>query len=467
MHKSEGIGGAEVESARAREREKAGSDVSYEGVVAGLGKGMGVDPAEKLAAGVLVTDTGAYADCLKPFEDKKEFGPGDLDGLYRATIRDGVIDHHSVDMFLAGKGVRNEKCATQMVADYPDVVLEVIEDKGIEKVETHYDSDLDAVASAYLTKSLIDRGELPKSAPELARITNKVDYGRMTELGERFLRAETFVKTLPGAFDALKAEYGKLASARIAAEGFSPKILEETEAARNAAFFELLNAAEKVGADISGDLSGLDAALSEELRAKLESGREAVKEEFEQMSRDFEAAEQARVKGRDYAGKETEIGLVLGSSESPLGLTNHAYLRTSPDTVVAVFGGAKRKSGDNYDIGIQPDQAKKIDLRGLCLALNRAEQAKRREILAKDDSARSDDEKRLIETWASQKPREAFGGLGGMVERGEFGADEIPDKDPTVLVAGGSLIAASRTSLLSEDEFRSAVREHFGRAERS
>ena len=33
-------------------------------------------------------------------------------------------------------------------------------------------------------------------------------------------------------------------------------------------------------------------------------------------------------------------------------------------------------------------------------------------------------------------------------------AEEILKKDPTVLVAGGSLIAASRTSLLSEEDFK-------------
>lgn len=436
-------------------REK-GKPVSYEGCAAVLGKGQKVPAEERLAEGVLTSDTGAFSGFLEAYADKKEFTPAELDALYEESIGNGIIDHHSIDAFLAEpeRGIRPERCATRMAADYAPAILRLIQEKGIKKVETHYDSDLDAASSAYLIKSLIDNGRLPAMADSLAAVTNSVDYGHSAEAGEEANRPENYVRRLPGIFDALKAEYTRLASERIKAEGFSPAILREAEAARNAAFFEVLNALEQNGLDPSGDLSGLDALLSAPVRERLASGRELVYKDYEQFLSDFESAAKGRMRVSAQNGEEIEVNVVVASSLQPLGFTNRAYTRMTPDTIIAVFAGGERNAGDHYDIGIQPDQVKVIDLRGLTLALNKAEMQKRQVILAKPETERTDEEKKLVASWATGADREAFVGVKDMIVRGELDADEIPLKDPTVLVAGGSLIAASGSALLSRDEFR-------------
>ncbi len=101
-----------------------------------------------------------------------------------------------------------------------------------------------------------------------------------------------------------------------------------------------------------------------------------------------------------------------------------------------------------YDVGIQPDAAYSLDIEGLCVALNKAEKEKRDAIYAKDEKDRTDKENRLIEGWEKETER-----------IGVSGSEQIITKDPTVLVAGGSLIAASRTSLLEPDDFSKALKE--------
>ncbi len=434
--------------------------IGYDGVAANTPKGAVVDFEEKLKQHTVVTDTGANTKCLEAFRDKKDLSPEEIDEVYKASIRAGAIDHHSIDMFMAERGVKSEKCATQMVADYPDAVLDLIKEHKITNVETHFDSDLDAATSAYLTKALIETGKLPAITEKLAAVTNKVDYGRSNELGELYQDADGYVRTISGTFSALKSAYGKIASERIAKEGFSPAILGETEAAQNEAYFAILNLANEKGIDVSGDVTALDAELPQDLRAILENGRAAVKEEYEISKQEYEAAEKGRAKVLNPEGKEVEVNLVIAKSETPLSLTNYAYTQTSPDTIVAVYAGEDRKAGDMYDIGIQPDQAKVIDMRGLCLALNKAERQKRDAIYAKSEAERSDAENKLIEGWEGQPDREAFGGLNDMIEKGEVKEEDVLRKDPTPLVAGSSLIPASRTSLLTEDEFRKVVAEH-------
>lgn len=438
--------------------------VSYEGCAATLGKGQAINAEARLQAGVLTSDTGAFTSFLGAHSGQKEFTPAELNALYEESIEHGVIDHHSIDMFLAARGLRSEKCATRMAVDHAPAILKLIKEKGIKQVETHYDSDLDAVSSAYLIKSLIDNGRLPVMAEALASITNETDYGRLPERGETFNQPDLYVRTLPGIFGSLKAEFGRLASERIKAEGFSPAIFAQTEADRNAAFFQVLNIIEQQGLDVNEDLSGLDASLPTAIKERLESGRGLVKESYEQFLRDFEVAEKGRLRIRKQSGEEVEVNGVIASSLDPLAFTNLAYMRMSPDTVVAVFGGPKRKAGDHYDIGIQPDQAKVIDLRGLVIALNKAEMKKRQAILAKPETERTEEEQKLVASWTTGADREAFVGVKDMMARGELNEDEFPLKDPTVLVAGGSLIASSRSSQLTEADFR-AVFEAF-RAEK-
>ncbi|MFC1787865.1 hypothetical protein ACFLZY_01450 [Patescibacteria group bacterium] len=432
---------------------KKSNAISYEGCAAALGKGEAVDPKAKLEQNTAVTDTGAYADFLTPYQEQSEFTPDQIDQIYQETITSGIIDHHSIDSFFASKGIKSEKCATQMVADYPEAVLELIKVNGVKQVETHFDSDMDAICSAYLTKSLIDNGQLPGLAEKLASITNMLDYGRLSELGEDYNAPENFVQTLPGVFSSLKSAFSEVASQRIKKEGFSPAILAEAEAQRNAAFFEILNLAEQSGVDVTGDISVLDSQLSEELLDFLKTGQESIKEEYKQFQKEFAKAETIETQNGDP--------VIIAKSPKPLTFTNLAYLQTSPETIVAVFGGLEREANDHYDIGIQPDQAKNIDLRGLCLALNKTERKKRDQILVKDDSEKTDAEKELVTGWQKEKTREAFAGLNEMIDNGEVNENDVLDIDPTVLVAGNSLIAASRSALLTQSEFTQTIKEFF------
>lgn len=382
-----------------------------------------------------------------------------IDEIYQASIMDGIVDHHSVDMFLAAKGVHIEKCATQMAYDYSDTVLAAIDKHNIEKVDSHYDSDLDAIASSFLVKSLLEHRELPAVAKDLAEHTNKGDYGRVD-----IKDPEEYVKSLSGAFGSLKEAYRVQASAEIKAKGFSPAILTKYEELRNRAVFELLNAVNQ--AKIKNpefdlmDITEAEELVSAETKAALDAGREGVKVDYGQFMADFEKADRSLITVKNKKGEPVAAHLVVAHSDNPLMFTNMAYLRTSPDTVVAVYAGKDRKGGDDYDIGIIPDQAREFDLRSLCLALNKAERKKRDEVYARRDTGTaSEKDLKLIVIWENQGDREAFGGLFDMVKNGEVAEEDILRKDPTPLVAAGSLIPASRTSLLSEEKFRAVLEE--------
>jgi len=375
-----------------------------------------------------------------------------VDEIYKKTIEVGIVDHHSIDTFMAARGIKAERCSTKMVADFPEAVLRTIKENAIDKVQTHFQSDLDAVVSAYFVKHLIENGQLPDGTETLAELVNKIDYGRSNELGPVYGSPESYPKTLLGTFLAIKSEMDRLRQEEFNAKGFNPALFDVYEAKGNAMIFELLNKVLAQGIDVMGDISSVDSSLSQEIQVLLPGGRENVRKGFEKFNEEFGRASILEAKVNRPDGSEADVGLIIASSPEPLGFTNMAYTRVKPETIVAVFAGKERNSGDNYDIGIMPDQAKVIDMRGLCLALNTEEQKKRSVIIAKTE--RTADEQALVDGWAGQKDREAFSGLNDMIGRGEVVADSIPVKDPTVLVAGGSLIAASRTSLLTEEDFR-------------
>ncbi len=447
--------------------------VKYEGCLPSLPKGAKINLEEKLAQGSLVTDTGVFTEFLEKYKDKTEFSQEDIDNIYKESILAGAIDHHSIDTFFSAKGVDSKKCSTQMVFDYPEAVLQLIREKGITKVETHFDSDLDAIASSYLTRSLIENGEMPVIAEDLAKVTNIEDYGLNR------LDPEQYAASLPGTVSAIKsllsdrgrAELGKEVfgnpemksdNGRLNAEGVQKlqEIQTKYENMRNQMVFELINAANAAKVkdssfDISADVTTLE--LSEELQEVVGQGRENLKASFAEFLQDFEKAEKGKMTIKDKQGNDIVVNVVIGSSKKPLIFTNMAYNRVSPDTVVAVYAGEGRAFGDNYDIGITPDMANVMDLSAICLGLIKAEKQKRDEIIAKPD--KTEDEQKMVDGWEGQADREAFFGLNDKVASGEVNADDIITKDPTVLVAGGSLIAASRTSLLKEEDFNKVFEE--------
>jgi len=456
--------------------------VSYDGCRADLPKGGIVDAAKMLEQKTLVTDTGAFAKFLEKYEGQEELDQEAVDAIYRESIGQGVVDHHSIDQFLASRGVKAEKCATQMVVDYQGAVSEAIRKNGIEKVSTHVDSDMDAICSSYLVKSLIDRGRLPDMAGELAEVANRVDYGRF-DISD----PKVFAESLPGTVDAIKGILKERGGAELGAEVFSkPELkapngrlnaegvrkLEEISAKyenlRNGSVFELLNALEQAKKEdpamrLDGNIDGVIGRLPAGVQELITEGRKKVIESHEKFLAEFEHAEKLKAMFKDKRGRDMAANVIIGQSPEPLTFTNLAYLRTSPDTIVAVYAGKDRKAGDNYDIGITPDMANAIDLRRLCFELNKAEKVKRDVILAKPAEQRAPDEQEKAAAWEKQRAagqtRKMFGGIDEMVARGEAAAEDVVDIDPTVLVAGDSLIAASRTSLLTGPEFAEVIRK--------
>jgi hypothetical protein len=465
-----------------REGARGDQPVSYDGCRADLPKGGIVDAAKMLEQKTLVTDTGAFAKFLEKYEEEGYLDEATVDGIYRESIGQGVIDHHSIDQFLASRGVKSEKCATQMVVDYEDAVSDAVKKNSIDKVSTHVDSDMDAICSSYLVKSIIDRGRLPDIAGELAEVANRVDYGRFDISDPR-----VFAESLPGTIDAIKGILKERGGAELGAEVFSRaelkapngrlnaegvKRLEEISAKyedlRNGSVFELLNALDQAKKEdptlkLDGNIDGVIGRLPATVQELITEGRKKVIESHEKFLAEFEKAEKFKVTVKDKRGRDMEANVIIGQSPEPLTFTNLAYLRTSPDTIVAVYAGKDRKAGDNYDIGITPDMANAIDLRRLCLELNKAEKAKRDAILAKPAEQRTPDEQEKAVAWEKQKTagqtRKMFGGIDEMVSAGEVAAEDVVDVDPTVLVAGDSLIAASRTSLLTGPEFSGVIRK--------
>jgi len=468
--------------AAAREDARGDRPVSYEGCQADLPKGGIVDAVKMLEQKTLVTDTGAFAKFLERHDPSELQDRAAVDAIYRESIAAGVIDHHSIDQFLASGGVKSEKCATQMVVDYQDAVLETIKKNAVEKVSTHEDSDMDAICSSWLTKSLIDRGRLPAMAGELAEVANRVDYGRF-DISD----PKVFARSLPGTIDAVKGLLKERSGAELGAEVFSKpelkapngrlnaegvKKLEEISAKyedrRNRAVFDLLNQLERAKRQdpamrLDGDIDAVVAVLPPDIQELVTEGRKKVIESHEKFLKEFEQAAKFKATIKDKRGRDLEVNMIVADSPEPLTFTNLAYLRTSPDTIVAVYGGKDRKASDNYDIGITPDMANAMDLRRLCLALNAAEKVKRDAISAKPAGERTPEEQEKAEAWEKQRAagqtRKMFGNIDELVGRGEAGAGEIIDIDPTVLVAADSLIAASRTSLLTREEFAAVMKK--------
>ncbi len=454
--------------------EKEFKPVDYENCSPSLPKGIKINPEQKLANQTLVVDTGANADFLQSFQHMETFSPSEVDHIVRKSIQAGLVDHHSLDSFFSAKGVDFKKCSTQMVNDYPEDVLQLIETHNISKVETHFDSDVDAIGSSYLIKSLIETKQLPVIAKDLAEVINLGDYGEDRQ------EPEAYVKSLAGTVSSvkgvmanrLKNALGKEvfgnpdmkdpATGRLKPEGVAKmnQLKADYENQGNKIAFELFNALNQLkiqdsSFDVKGDISQVQ--LSPESMEVIKAGREVFQKAVEDFLKDFEKAEKYTAVIKDRAGKDREVQFIVAESKNPLSFTNMSYMRTSPDTVTAVFGGRDKASGDHYDIGITMDAANTLDLSELCLAINQAERARRDMIYAKPEESRSDAEKTLITNWEGQNDREAFSGLNDKIAKGEIQSSQVVTKDPTVLVAGGSLIAASRTSLLSQEDFKTIL----------
>jgi len=423
-----------------------------------IGKGQNAD---QLPRTTLCLDTGTP---IPPPENMRQpETQTEIDVVYRETIRNGVIDHHTID---ATTDIPPEKrrCTTTMIADFPEEVLAVMRERGTTNITSHHDSDLDSICASYLAKSLLENGSLPTSAPGLSRFANRIDYGRFQENDP-----EKFLHSLQGAFSAIKHAVFARRDAEIGSIWNDPDATKEekirlSNIARTkyqnllmSKMFELLNAAEAKNRLDPGSVDFAEFDTDEldippELKSTLTEGSLGVREDFRKFDDAFEKAEKTEMPIVDKQGKRREVQLIIidltGQPElSPLAVTSMAYNRVPPDAVIAVYAGPERKKGgDQYDVGMKPESTVIFDLKFLEEALNDAEAEKRKPLIAELEKKAAEgtatpDEQAKLAKWKT--PRQGFEHLG--------------HGDPTVSVAGNSLIAASTTSLLDFQDFRAAL----------
>lgn len=420
----------------------------------------------KLANQIILADLGGNTLFLEKYSAMKQWEIlKNLDNIYEDSIKNGAIDHRPLDNFFAENGVASKKCSTKIIVDYNKTVLKLIKKYNIIKVETHKESDADAISSSYLLQALIQKGKLPVLATELAEIVNRLDYGEFDE------STDVFFHSIIGAFYAVKnilASRGRKALGKevfanidlqsgdggLNKEGRTKlrEISDKYENLRNQYSFEILNAANKAKFDniefsLLTDMPSLMPSYSPELREILELGMEKLYNALERFEAGFRNSEIIEASIKDRQGKVKQVNILLGACSNPTLFTNFAYSRTAPDTIVAVYREEKgigiEEVGDLYDVGVKVEEVENLNLIGIWQALNAAEKKKRDEIYQKAEADRSSREQSFVERWENQRER-TFAGLENLIEL---------KKDPVALVAGNSLIAAPRTALLSKEEF--------------
>ncbi len=414
--------------------------------------------ADKLPPDMLAVDTGQPK--LPAAELRNPSSQEEVDALYRQTIRDGIVDHHGIDASVTMPAGVDRRCAAKMVADFPDEVVALIKRRDIRSVSGHMDSDLDSITATYFSKILVDKRSvdaMPSFSQRLADVVNLLDYGRFLEPN-----ADRFVKTLPGYFGALKTQtLGKM-GAEIGAVWRSADIPGNEKPARAQEvsnkwhgelmkhMFAVYNAC--AGAEAAGravNFNDLDAAklsLPSETAALLKKGQEQTHDEFEKFNGEFEKAVRGTTTVVAKDGRALVVPTILFAETrlNPLLITNLTYSRMPPETIVMVYAGQDRQQGgDCYDVGIKVETASDLfDIAFLEAPLNAAEAELRAPILAD-----------LLEKQAAGSISEEDGKRLALWTTLRKGKEYLGHGDPTVAVAGNSLIAASNTSLLTRDGF--------------
>lgn len=442
-------------------------EVSAEHCSAKLTKGAS---AEKIPSHMLVMDTGQP---WVPETDKREpKTQEELDALYRETIGRGIIDHHGIDSAVLNlpQGVER-KCATKMVADFAPEVLAVIKKRNVSSVTAHIDSDLDSIASTYLAKALVQSGDaakMPKITKQLGDFVNLTDYGKYRESDP-----QKYANSLQGVFSSIKSALMNKQRAEMGAmwgDASKTPEVKRREAGEISARYsqevversiEVLNACERASVGSTIDLAALDTqalVLSEKTRMLLETGTKLTIEDFKKFNKEFEKAEKTTARVITKEGKEIEVPLLIFNQPdlNPLAVTNMAYQRVAPEAIVVVFAGGERKyGGDMYDVGIKPETADLFDLKALEMPLNEAEEQMRQglfgdlEAMVAEGRSPTIEQQAALDRW-KMKPQDLLAKWKAL----RPGFEHTGHGDPTVVVAGGSLLAASTTSLMNAEEFR-------------
>lgn len=447
-------------------REGAYFEVSAEHCSAKLAKGAS---AEKIPPHMLVMDTGQ--PWVPEAEQREPKTQEELDALYRETIKRGIIDHHGIDSAVLNlpEGVER-KCATKMVADFAPEVLAVIKSRDVSSVTAHFDSDLDSIASTYLAKALVQSGDIskmPKITKALGDFVNLTDYGKYRESDP-----QKYASSLQGVFGSIKhilmvkqrAEMGANWSREVV-DRYNQELVDRS--------IEVLNACEKASVDTVVDMTALDTealALSEKTRKLLEQGTKLTIEDFEKFSKEFEKAEQSTATVTTKDGRQIEVPMIVFTEPDlhPLVVTNMTYQRVAPEAIVAVYAGDGRKyGGDMYDIGIKPETAALFDLKAIEMPMNAAEESARKELfsdletMVTEGRTPTPEQQALLDRWMSEKklPSNTPKDLLAKWKTLRPGFEHTGHGDPSVVVAGGSLLAASNTSLMDAAGFRRILAE--------
>ena len=448
-------------------------EVHVEGCSAKLAKGQS---AEDIPSHVLVMDTGR--PWVPESEKRHPKNQEELDTLYIETIKRGIIDHHGIDTAILDLPPNlTRRCATQMIADFPTEVLEQIKKRSVSSVTAHYDSDLDSICSTYLAKALIQSGDakkMPKITELLAKIVNLVDYGRYDERDP-----QKYAHSLSGLFGGVKQVLDHKQHAAMETiwtnteTDINTKRREAGEVAQKytelllSISFELLNACEQMMSKVGTiDLNALDPEmleLSEEVKNVMRKGIELTVQSFEDFDAEYKNAEQTKAKIKNKEGQTIEVPLLIFGEPaklSPLAITNISYQRMPPETIIAVYGGAERKNGgDHYDIGMKTETTSLFDLQTLLIPMNAAEAEARKiifpnlEALARGEEQSTVEQQILLERW-----RVTPDALQKKWRELRKGFEHVGHGDPTVVVAGGSLLAASNTALVTREAFIQTIK---------
>lgn len=419
-----------------------------------LKKGEVVEPNKE---GVLVVDTGALP--ISTFD-----GLTNPDEIYKKSIENGMVDHHTIDM-LPVMGKQPKKCATQMVVDYFDDILKYCREHNVKEIQIHQDADMDAITAAYFLREGLQNGKLPKCAEQMAEIVNKVDYAQYRR------PVDEYVTSFPGCIEAIYGASSGEKAADIKSRqawgefaGLDNKVLEEVLPVYDAL-------AERMEKDSSFDLDKMDirafigesSQIDDKVKDYMGKGLEQTAQAQKQFEQDIANAKVVKFNFTNPETDRVEEGqMVIVSSKDPLTTTNLGYAHYGKNTIMAVYGGVDRVSGDMYDIGIAPEAASTLGgvMKDICITMNRNEASKRQQVEAICEGLEQlpirtpKEEQRLLGF------RKSLDELASMGTRQAFsGAEELGliDKDPSPLVAGNTLVPASRHSLITKDTFDKAL----------
>ncbi len=419
--------------------------------------------------GCLFVDNGALS--ISTFDGLKN-----PDDIYRKSIENGHVDHHTIDM-LPDMDKQPKKCSTQIVVDYTDEVARYCGENRVHEIQIHKDTDLDALSAAWLIREVMAKGELPAIANEMAEIVNKVDYAKYRK------PVNEYVTSFPGCVEAMlsairadkkgaiysnpanRGEDGRLTDA-----AFNELQKVDNEAnAETLKVFDALATEKAKNPDFSLETANIrdfiekSQLVSDYAKEQMREGLKQTAQAQKQFEEDIAKAKVVKFNFTNPETNRTETAqIVIVNSKDPLTTTNLGYAHYGKNTIMAVYGGVDRKGGDMYDIGIAPEAASTLGgvMKDICVIMNKNEASKRKQVERICDSLEQLAVRTPKETQRLSELRKSLDELASMGTRQAFkGAEEfgLIDKDPSPLVIGNTLVPASRHSLITEDTFRKTL----------